>query len=115
VQEGIAPVLLEHLKGHYAGWKQKQGDPSDINTLIGTVADEAQRKHVTGLIESGLKDGGKVVVGGDADGAYVRPTLFTDVKDDATLNVKEVCFRTISLSQGGRRDVCANVRSCPCC
>jgi len=90
VQEGIAPVLLEHLKGHYAGWKQKQGDPSDINTLIGTVADEAQRKHVTGLIELGLKDGGKVVVGGDADGAFVHPTLFTDVKDDATLNVREV-------------------------
>jgi aldehyde dehydrogenase (NAD+) len=95
VQEGIAPVLLEHLKAHYTGWTQKQGNPSDINTLIGTVADEAQRKHVTGLIEAGLKEGGKIVVGGDADGAFVHPTLFTDVKDDATLNIKEVRFGDI--------------------
>lgn len=90
VQDTIAPVFLEHLKQHFAGWTAKQGDPSDPNTLIGTVADAAQVKHVTGLIESGTAEGGKIAIGGKGQGAFILPTIFTDVQDDATINVNEV-------------------------
>ncbi|KAF9517204.1 hypothetical protein BS47DRAFT_1375719 [Hydnum rufescens UP504] len=65
------------------------GDPTNINTVIGTVADALQVKSVTGLIEIG-KTEGKLAIGGDADGAYVHPTIFTDVADNSQINTKEV-------------------------
>jgi len=89
VEESLAPLFLEHLKGNFAGWTQLQGDPTNINTVIGTVADALQVKSVTNLIEIG-KTEGKLAIGGNADGAYVHPTIFTDVADNSQINTKEV-------------------------
>lgn len=47
-------------------------------------------KHVTGLIDSGTAEGGKIAIGGKGQGAFILPTIFTDVKDDSTINVNEV-------------------------
>lgn len=90
VEESIAPVFLEHLKGHFAGWTQKQGDPSNIETLLGTVADAAQLASVSGFVKEAKESGATLAIGGDHDGAYVKPTIFTNVKDTDRINVQEV-------------------------
>ncbi|KAI0039319.1 aldehyde dehydrogenase [Auriscalpium vulgare] len=89
VQESLAPTFLEHLKGSYAGWTQLQGDPTDLKNVLGTVADVSQAERIQEFLDIGKKDG-KVAAGGDRDGAFVHPTIFTDVGDDSKLNREEV-------------------------
>ncbi|KAI0057620.1 putative betaine-aldehyde dehydrogenase [Artomyces pyxidatus] len=89
VEESLAPTFLEHLKAHYVGWAQKQGDPIKAENLLGTVADALQLKQVKSFIDIGKKDG-TLVAGGESDGSYVRPTLFANLADDSKLNVDEV-------------------------
>lgn len=50
---------------------------------------------ILGMVESGKKEGAKLVAGGckvGAKGFYVAPTVFADVKDDMTIAREEVLF-----------------------
>lgn len=50
-------------------------------------------EKVTGLIESGKKEGAKVVAGGDRVGKvgyFVQPTVFADVQDNMRIAREEV-------------------------
>jgi aldehyde dehydrogenase (NAD+) len=72
------------------------GDPTDESTRIGPLASEAQRRRVDGYIERGIADGATLVSGGRgrpdglSEGAYVRPTIFTDVAPDAVIAQEEI-------------------------
>src|SRR5207302_1018388 len=60
------------------------GDPMNPAHLQGPQINERQREKVLGLIEQGVAEGGKVVVGGGRPshlekGYYVEPTVITDV------------------------------------
>jgi (Z)-2-((N-methylformamido)methylene)-5-hydroxybutyrolactone dehydrogenase len=63
----------------------KLGDPSDPATEMGPVAHKAQHERVSGLIDSAVAEGAKLVSGGPGDvpeagpGYFVRPTVFADV------------------------------------
>ncbi len=89
VEESIAEAFLEGLKQAFAGWTSLQGDPGDAKTVIGTLADAQQTKNVTSLFEIAKKEG-KLVIGGDGQGAYIKPAIFTDVADNAKINTTEV-------------------------
>ena len=69
------------------------GDPLDPGTSLGPlVTDEAQQR-VMSFIESGKKEGASLKFGGDApdlNGAYVNPTLFTDVNNDMRIAREEI-------------------------
>jgi len=69
------------------------GDPLDPKTNFGPlVTDEAQQR-VMSFIESGKKEGAKLQFGGDApelNGAYINPTLFTDVNNDMRIAREEI-------------------------
>lgn len=48
-----------------------------------------------GLIDSGKREGAKLVAGGSRvgdRGYFVAPTVFADVKDDMTIATEEVSF-----------------------
>lgn len=72
------------------------GDPSDETTWIGPMASEAHRQKVDGYLERGIADGAKPVFGGPGrpegleKGAYVRPTIFTDVDPDSAIAQEEI-------------------------
>ncbi|MES1248415.1 MAG: aldehyde dehydrogenase family protein [Actinomycetota bacterium] len=70
----------------------KVGDPTDPETDVGPLVNEAQFDEVLGGIERGRDEGGTVLAGGAATGQgyVVEPTVFEDVADDAFLSCNEV-------------------------
>ncbi|MBV9321055.1 MAG: aldehyde dehydrogenase family protein, partial [Mycobacterium sp.] len=70
------------------------GDPADEATDIGPLAAQRQQHRVQDYIRSGVKEGARIVLGGDdspADrGWYVRPTLFADATNDMRIAREEI-------------------------
>jgi glyceraldehyde-3-phosphate dehydrogenase (NADP+) len=61
------------------------GDPLDPASDVGPLIDEAAVRRVRGWIDEAVDRGGKIRFGGGVDGAYLEPTLLTDVPTDATI------------------------------
>ena len=57
----------------------KTGNPLDADTRIGTLISESAAKNVMEQIELTVAQGGKIVLGGHRQGAFVEPTILTDV------------------------------------
>jgi aldehyde dehydrogenase (NAD+) len=73
--------------------KRTVGDPLDPATEQGPQVDDAQFDKVMSYIESGKKEGAKLLCGGDRVGSrgyFVRPTVFADVKDDMKIAQEEI-------------------------
>jgi len=71
------------------------GDPLDPATVIGPMASEQHRQKVDGYIRRGIADGATLVTGGPGrpegrTGAYVRPTIFTNVDPSSALAQEEI-------------------------
>ena len=72
---------------------RKLGDPLDPSTEQGPQIDRAQFDKIMGLIESGKRDGAKMVSGGQRygdKGYFIQPTLFTEVSDKMEIAQKEI-------------------------
>jgi aldehyde dehydrogenase (NAD+) len=71
------------------------GDPNDPNNLMGPLISSRQRDRVLGYIETGVSEGGDLVVGGGRPshldrGYFVEPTLFVGVDNKATIAQEEI-------------------------
>lgn len=72
------------------------GDPRDERTTHGPLVNRRQFERVQGLIQTGIDEGGRLVMGGPGRppglerGYFVRPTVFADVTTDMTLARQEV-------------------------
>ncbi|MEO1718897.1 MAG: betaine-aldehyde dehydrogenase [Pseudomonadota bacterium] len=69
------------------------GDPRDEATSLGPLVSERQLEGVLKLIAIGREEGATLRYGGERiarDGAYVEPTVFTDVTDDMTIARDEI-------------------------
>lgn len=70
------------------------GNPFDMNNEQGPQIDNEQMNKILGLIETGKKQGAKLVAGGERcknlSGYFVEPTVFADVKDDMTIAREEI-------------------------
>ncbi|KAG1650052.1 3-succinoylsemialdehyde-pyridine dehydrogenase [Nymphon striatum] len=72
------------------------GNPRDKGNHIGPLVSQAQYDKVQALIETGIKEGARLVTGGTGKpegfnrGYFVRPTIFADVTPDMTLWREEV-------------------------
>jgi aldehyde dehydrogenase (NAD+) len=70
------------------------GDPADQATDIGPLVAQRQQRRVQDYIRSGVKEGARIVVGGEdapADrGWYVQPTLFADATNDMCIAREEI-------------------------
>lgn len=79
------------------------GDSLDESTLIGPMASRTQRDRVAGYIDKGAADGARVVVGGGGapegldKGWFVRPTLFADLDNNATVAREEIFGPVLSV------------------
>ena len=70
--------------------KAKVGPALDPETQFGPLVSEEQHERVTAYIQSGLDEGAERVAGGDGDGLFVRPTLFTNVDDGMRIAREEI-------------------------
>jgi aldehyde dehydrogenase (NAD+) len=74
----------------------KVGDPFANGTSIGPLASKAQFEKVQRLIKQGIEDGATLIVGGPgrpegmSKGYFVRPTVFSDVRNDMTIAREEI-------------------------
>src|SRR4051812_2214904 len=83
VYDGFRAQLLARIE------RGRVGDPSDPETEVGPIVNEAQFDEVVGAIERAKSEGGTVLAGGeraDDEGFVVAPTLFEGVRDDAFLS-----------------------------
>ncbi|ETE71602.1 Aldehyde dehydrogenase, mitochondrial [Ophiophagus hannah] len=69
------------------------GNPFDFQTEQGPQVDETQYKKILGYIDSGKKEGAKLLCGGSpaADkGYFIQPTIFGDVQDNMKIAKEEI-------------------------
>ncbi len=71
------------------------GDPLDPATTMGPLVTREAQQRVLSMIETARREGARLQFGGSAPrdmdaGAYVSPTLFTDVRNDMTIARQEV-------------------------
>lgn len=77
--------------------KRTVGNPFDKNTEQGPQIDEPQMNKILELIESGKREGAKLVAGGAreveqelSNGFFVKPTVFADVQDNMRIAREEI-------------------------
>ena len=81
-------LLAEIVK--VTGETFRLGDPLDPATVLGPIVDRAQHEKVLGYIASGVDAGAKVVLGGDDDGTFVRPTILDGVSNEDLVAREEI-------------------------
>ncbi len=80
--------------------KIKSGDPADPTTNMSAVINKKAFDSITGYIEKGIADGGRVVHGGGSDneqGFFVEPTVIADVKPGDRIEQEEIFGPVLAL------------------
>jgi acyl-CoA reductase-like NAD-dependent aldehyde dehydrogenase len=91
LEESVHDAFLDRLQSHVG--KLQQGDPLDPKTRLGPQVSEAQMRSILGYVDKGKAEGARLVTGGErpqGKGYFVRPTIFTDVRNDMTLAREEI-------------------------
>ncbi|HYV19627.1 MAG TPA: aldehyde dehydrogenase family protein [Verrucomicrobiae bacterium] len=91
LEESVHDAFLDKLQSHVG--KLQQGDPLDPKTRLGPQVSEAQMRSILGYVDKGKSEGARLVTGGErpqGKGYFVRPTIFTDVRNDMTLAREEI-------------------------
>jgi len=82
--------------------KMTIGSPWDSTTHIGPLSTSRQRDRVLGYIESGKREGARLVTGGDGvrglnQGYFVAPTIFDRVTSDMAIAREEIFGPVVSI------------------
>jgi malonate-semialdehyde dehydrogenase (acetylating)/methylmalonate-semialdehyde dehydrogenase len=96
--DGVVNKFIESSK------KIRVGYGMDENTNMGPVVSQAAKKKILGYIQKGLDEGAKLVldgrnikVPGYENGAFIGPTIFTDVTPDMTIAREEIFGPVVSI------------------
>jgi acyl-CoA reductase-like NAD-dependent aldehyde dehydrogenase len=73
------------------------GDPLAEETEIGSLISQAHRQRVRGYVETGVREGAKLLVGGTAPaepalarGAFLLPAVFSEVRNEMVVAQEEI-------------------------
>ncbi|MEA2319836.1 MAG: succinate-semialdehyde dehydrogenase / glutarate-semialdehyde dehydrogenase [Solirubrobacteraceae bacterium] len=91
VAEGVAEDFAERLAARLGEMKVGRGTEEDVK--VGPLIDDDQRGKVDQLVKDAVQKGAKVLVGGeklDGAGYFYKPTVLSDVPDDAELLREEI-------------------------
>jgi aldehyde dehydrogenase (NAD+) len=80
-------------------------DPFADGAMLGPLSSQAQVERVTGYIQKGIDEGAKLVTGGPErpegdgleNGYYVKPTVFSEVRNDMTIAQEEIFGPVLSI------------------
>jgi len=101
VEEKIHNVFVAQLTEKVKGLKV--GDPMDRATRMGPVVSKAQMETVLGYIETGKKEGARLVAGGGranvggGKGYFVEPTIFDGVTNTMRIAREEIFGPVLSV------------------
>ena len=79
--EAIADEFIQKFKDKLS--KMQVGDPMDPATELGPLSSEAAAVHLADQVKRSVDGGAKVLLGGkraDCEGAFMEPTILTDLK-----------------------------------
>jgi betaine-aldehyde dehydrogenase len=95
VHASIYDAVLARVKARAEAFKP--GLPTDFATTMGAIVSKVQYDRVMGFIQTTLKEGGRLVCGGKkpdapelANGYFIEPTIFADMKPGMTIATQEV-------------------------
>lgn len=91
VQEGIYEKFVQ--KSKELAVKRKLGHPWEPQVVQGPQIDQIQFDKILSYIETGKKEGARLVTGGskvNRAGYFVEPTVFADVTDSMTIAKEEI-------------------------
>ena len=90
-QQEIEDIVVKAVGGIVVG------DPKDDKTYMGPISNRAQYERVIAFIQRAIDEGARLLIGGPErptgldKGFYVKPTVFTDVRNDM-LTAREEAF-----------------------
>ncbi len=94
---GQVCISIQRMFVHEAVWDEfmdrfvaaagalKVGDPADPTTDVGPMVDEKNALRTQAWVDEAKAMGGKVLIGGTADGTFFPPTVLTDVPSHARI------------------------------
>lgn len=95
VQESIYDKFVEEAIKRFN--LVKVGDPLDPDTQMGSQINEGQLKKILSYVDIGVKEGATIACGGKryedgplSKGAFMQPTLLTDVTNDMRVAQEEI-------------------------
>jgi aldehyde dehydrogenase (NAD+) len=99
VHEDVRDALIDRLVARAE--TIKLGDPLDVASEMGPLANPAQLNTVTGFVERAVRDGASIACGGTTDaalgGLFYRPTIVTDVRWDMEIAQDEIFGPVLSV------------------
>jgi aldehyde dehydrogenase (NAD+) len=98
VQDSLHDKFLEKLTAKVSS--RKLGDPFDPSTQQGPQVDKAQFDKILSYIAKGRSQGAQCVTGGERHGDrgfFIKPTIFTGVKDDMAIARDEIFGPVLSM------------------
>ncbi|HEY6696891.1 MAG TPA: aldehyde dehydrogenase family protein [Acidimicrobiales bacterium] len=103
-------IAVDEVEANY-----QPSDPFADGARLGPLSSEAQVERVTGYIQKGIDEGAKLVTGGPErpegfeEGYYVRPTVFSDVRNDMTIAQEEIFGPVLSIIAYDDEDEAARI------
>jgi aldehyde dehydrogenase (NAD+) len=91
-------IAADEVEANY-----QPSDPFADGARLGPLSSEAQVERVTGYIQKGIDEGAKLVTGGPGrpegfeEGYYVRPTVFSGVRNDMAIAQEEIFGPVLSI------------------
>lgn len=90
--------LVEELRKQAETWTI--GDPLDPATRNGPLVSDEHFRKVSGLVETGKREGGRLVAGGEAAGGLAyKPTVFADVTPEMTIFNEEIFGPVVAVTR----------------
>lgn len=83
IKDVFTEKFLEKVKEYTCG------DPSNPDTKVGTVIDEASAIYLESVVNKAVAQGARVLAGGKRTGALMEPTVIVDVPRNADMVVHE--------------------------
>jgi len=95
IHKAIYEDVLDRMKTRAAAYRP--GPPTDPKTSMGAIVSKVQYDRIMGFIETTKKEGGRLICGGKrpddpalANGLFIEPTVFADMRPDMTIATQEV-------------------------
>jgi len=76
----------------------KIGDPGAAETKVGTLISEAEAKRVESAIQDSVKEGAKLILGGERSGTLITPAILTGVDPKSAMAQEELFGPAIAIT-----------------